>query len=120
MADPNAADQDIPIALDFLPGITRDGTRFDANTYLDGQWCRFRKGRPRKIGGYFNAYGGLAGTPRKVHEYFQGDQLIVHVGTTNGIQQVILDSNGNLISSTDRTPTIFAGGANVGWTLDSI
>jgi len=34
------------------PGITRDGTPFDANTYIDGEWVRFYKNRPQKIGGY--------------------------------------------------------------------
>jgi len=34
------------------PGIQRDGTQFAAPLYTDGQWVRFQRGRPRKIGGY--------------------------------------------------------------------
>lgn len=34
------------------PGISRDGTRLDSSTYIDGQWVRFNHGRPKKIGGY--------------------------------------------------------------------
>jgi len=34
------------------PGIQRDGTNFASDSYIDGQWCRFYMGRPRKIGGY--------------------------------------------------------------------
>lgn len=34
------------------PGIKRDGTNFSQQYYNDGQWCRFQRGYPRKIGGY--------------------------------------------------------------------
>ena len=40
--------------IDFLgpePGIQRDGTQFDTRRCIDGQWVRFYKGRPKKIGG---------------------------------------------------------------------
>ena len=34
------------------PGIQRDGTLFDSTAYTDGEWVRFYRGLPRKIGGY--------------------------------------------------------------------
>lgn len=34
------------------PGIARDGTRLDSTTFIDGQWVRFQRGRPKKMGGY--------------------------------------------------------------------
>lgn len=34
------------------PGISRDGTRLDSPTFIDGQWVRFQRGRPKKMGGY--------------------------------------------------------------------
>jgi hypothetical protein len=113
---------DVPISLDFSPGVQRDGTRFDANRYLHMLWCRFRNSRPRKILGYVAAFQGLNGVPRKIHIYYSGDLIIVHVGTTAGIQQVILDPNGNFISSADRTPLGggFPGGPAIGWTLDAL
>ena len=40
------------ISLQIKPGIQRDGTIFDAPTYVDGRWVRFQRGRPRKMGGY--------------------------------------------------------------------
>ena len=39
-------------ALDTKPGIQRDGTTLDRDFYQDGEWVRFQRGRPRKIGGY--------------------------------------------------------------------
>ena len=38
--------------INALPGIQRDGTRLDSDKYIDGEWVRFYKGKPRKIGGY--------------------------------------------------------------------
>ena len=46
-----AADHIIDI-LNPQPGIQRDGTKFDTKLCIDGQWVRFYKGRPKKIGGY--------------------------------------------------------------------
>lgn len=34
------------------PGFQRDGTTLDRNFYVDGQWTRFQRGRPKKMGGY--------------------------------------------------------------------
>ena len=45
-----AADHIIDI-LNPGPGIQRDGTSFDTNLCIDGQWVRFYRGRPKKIGG---------------------------------------------------------------------
>lgn len=109
-----------PFPLDFQPGIQRDGTRFDSTRYLDGLWARFRLGRPRKIGGYQLITGSLNGLSRRMHCFYQNGQIITHVGTTNGIQQVVFDRFGNLISMNDRTPAAYVGGANVSLTFDSI
>ena len=40
------------ISLSIGAGIQRDGTQFDSPMYVDGQWVRFQRSRPRKIGGY--------------------------------------------------------------------
>jgi hypothetical protein len=109
-----------PFTLDSLPGIQRDGTPFDAKRALDSLWCRWRLGRPRKMGGFQSITDGLGGLPRRVHCWYNGSRVISHVGTVNGIQQVIFDNFGNLISVTDRTPTTFLGGADTGFTMDAI
>ena len=41
-----------PLISSSKPGIQRDGTPFASEHYIDGQWCRFYMGKPRKIGGY--------------------------------------------------------------------
>ena len=42
----------VPVNVKSDPGIKRDGTKFEGNFYVDGQWVRFQRGLPRKIGGY--------------------------------------------------------------------
>lgn len=32
------------------PGIKRDGTKFEGDHYTDGQWVRWQRNLPRKMG----------------------------------------------------------------------
>ena len=109
-----------PSLLDFQPGTQRDGTKLDANRYLDALWARWRLGRPRKMPGYRQITGQLNGIPRRVHCFYRGDEVIIHVGTQNGIQQIITDTQGNLTGIFDRTPAAFPAGISIGWTIDAI
>ena len=111
---------DQPFLLDFQPGVQRDGTAFDAKRYLDSLWCRWRLGRPRKMGGIKRITDQLNGLPRRIHAWFNGSNIITHIGSVNGIQQVVFDSSGNFVSIADRTPTGFAAGSTIGFTMDAI
>jgi hypothetical protein len=49
--------------LGVQPGIKRDGTVFETREYSDGEWCRFQRGVPKKMGGYrelFSTFNGIA------------------------------------------------------------
>jgi len=109
-----------PFLLDFMPGIDRDGTAFDSSRYLDGLWCRWRLKRPRKMGGFKQITDVINGTPRRIHCFYQNGLVYVHVGTSYGIQQVVMDAAGNMLSIQDRTPVTFVGGADIGFTMDAI
>lgn len=109
-----------PIPLVFAPGVQRDGTRLDTDSALDSLWTRWRLGRPRSMGGFSQITDTLNGVPRKIHMFYTGAQTYIHVGTSAGLQQVVIDQNGNFISIVDRTPIDFAAGPNVGWTLDAM
>ena len=52
------------ISLNIKPGIQRDGTEFDAPCYVNGQWVRFQRGRPRKMGGYKGIFQNASGISR--------------------------------------------------------
>jgi hypothetical protein len=110
-----------PFAFNFKPGIARDGTTFDSDQYADGLWCRWRLGRPRKMRGYKQITDQLLGTPRRIHCFYQNGQVISHIGSVNGIQQVVFNhQTGALISIADRTPSNFTAGSNIGFTMDAI
>jgi len=110
----------VPSALNFLPGVQRDGTRLDSDCSIDSLWTRWRLGRPRKMLGYKDVYAQLAGPGRRVHMFYQGSNTIIHIGTSKSLEQIVIDQDGNFVSHADRTPAIFISGPNAGWTLDAV
>jgi len=104
-----------PTLIRSQPGIKRDGTEFEGDFYTDGQWCRFQRGLPRKIGGYRNT------TPRlreKVYgmSSFSADLLnYVACGEGSFLEQVSIDQNGNPTAISDRTPVAFVPNVNNVW-----
>ncbi len=81
-------------ALDTKPGIQRDGTLFDKEFYVDGQWVRFQRGRPRKIGGYRQITDSLAGPSRGIFVVPRSDFNNVYSGYSDGLQVIPIDNNG--------------------------
>ena len=82
--------------LGVQPGIKRDGTVFESREFSDGEWCRFQRGTPRKIGGYRELFATFTGIPRGmiansfngVNYIFVGNQYGLEVfttGTTFGV-----------------------------------
>jgi len=78
------------------PGIKRDGTIFESREFSDGEWCRFQRGTPRKMGGYRELFATFTGIPRGmisnsfngVNYVFVGNQYGLEVfttGTTFGV-----------------------------------
>ncbi|CAB4195226.1 hypothetical protein UFOVP1286_4 [uncultured Caudovirales phage] len=67
------------------PGIKRDGTIFESREFSDGEWCRFQRGTPKKMGGYRQLFGSFNGVPRgMVTNAFNGINYI-YVGNAGGI-----------------------------------
>jgi hypothetical protein len=87
------------------PGIKRDGTKFEGDQYVDGQWVRFQRGLPRKIGGYRSINKYIEGLPRAIHEYTQDNLTYLHLGSANLVERLYIDDSFNTSVVTDRTPT---------------
>ena len=68
-------------------GIQRDGTEFASSSYVDGQWCRFQYGRPRKMGGYSGAFLNAPGISRGVIINSSNGQTWVISGFSGSVQQ---------------------------------
>jgi hypothetical protein len=87
------------------PGIKRDGTKFDGDHYVDGQWCRFQRSLPRKMGGYRSINRYLKDVVRALHEYTQDSLTYVHAGSANAVERFYIDGTFNTSTIYDRTPT---------------
>lgn len=67
------------------PGIKRDGTVFESSEFSDGEWCRFQRGVPKKIGGYREMFGSFRGTARGIISNSYDGVNYIFTGNQNGI-----------------------------------
>jgi hypothetical protein len=81
-------------SLDTQPGIQRDGTIFDKQFYNDGEWVRFQRGRPRKMGGYRVISDQLTGPSRGIWVNPQNAFTSIFSGYNDGLQVLTIDNNG--------------------------
>lgn len=93
------------IPIRSLPGIKRDGTRLEGDNYVDGQWVRFQRGLPRKMGGYRSINKYLREISRALSEFTQDSLTYIHSGSTTLVERLYIDASGNTSIITDRTPT---------------
>lgn len=106
------------VQIKSIPGIKRDGTKFEGDNYVDGQWVRFQRGLPRKIGGYRAISKYLSGISRALHEYTQNSLTYVHSGSANFVERFYIDGSYNTSVVTNRTPaTLAENDANM-WQFD--
>lgn len=107
------------IQIRSLPGIKRDGTRFEGDQYVDGQWVRFQRNLPRKISGYRSINKFLQGLPRTLLEYTQDQLTYIHAGSANKVERFYIDGTYNTSVISDRTPSsgFTASAANL-WQFD--
>lgn len=100
------------------PGIKRDGTRLEGDNYVDGQWVRFQRGLPRKIGGYRSISKYLRGLARSLFEYTQDNLTYVHAGAADRLESFYIDGTYNTSTVADRTPAALVANANNMWQFD--
>ncbi len=107
-----------PIPIKSNPGIKRDGTTFEGDFYVDGQWTRFQRGLPRKIGGYSSVIRTLRGNSRGFTNYPSGNFVFCHSGTADRLERFTIDVQKNASDITNRTPVGFPVSENNRWTFD--
>ncbi len=107
-----------PILVRSRPGIKRDGTQFEGDNYIDGLWCRFQRGLPRKMGGYRSVTSTL---PEKVYgmrvDSINGVQY-AHLGGASSLEQIRMDGFGNFTGQSARIPGGFANSTDNVWQMD--
>ena len=104
--------------LDTQPGIQRDGTIFDKMFYNDGEWVRFQRGRPRKVGGYRVISDQLTGPSRGIWVNPQNAFTSIFSGYNNGLQVLTIDNNGVGAGVGDFTLSNFTASNRNLWQFD--
>lgn len=111
----------LPQLMVSQPGITRDGTRLQHPTYIDGQWMRFWQDKPRKMLGYREQVRDVDGIARNISVFNSGGYCYVHTGSTEAFQRYAIElvsgANTTLI---DRTPAAYAPDPQTLWSSDVI
>jgi hypothetical protein len=113
-------------AIKMAPGILRDGTRFAKPNWIDGQWCRFYRGLPQKMGGYKQIPDPFDTTfpnqiPRGLFVLPQSPNFDVYVGDQDSVGFIPIDFFGNPVGGyVDRTPVAppFAANPANQWQFD--
>lgn len=112
--------------LIYSPGIQRDGTQFQSEFCLDGQWIRFQRGKVKKIGGMKGAitvYGAERVTSLTIFPWERGEILIFLCSNQGLAAQVnspdwVIAHNNNLLQGAFpetvlwETETVIDRGAN--------
>lgn len=109
---------DNTVILKSLPGIKRDGTKFDGDYYIDGQWVRFQRGLPRKIGGYRSINKYLTEISRGIAAFTQQGFVYCHSGGSSTLERFTIDGSGNTSIISDRTPTTLVDSSLNQWMFD--
>lgn len=109
------------IALQTQPGIQRDGTQFASIRYVDGQWVRFQRGLPRKIGGYVGSFLNAHLSRGMIMSATNGVNYVVS-GYSNGVEQWTTTTNDAVGSGaaqfTMPSSTYWSANANNLWQFD--
>jgi hypothetical protein len=107
------------VALNIKAGIQRDGTQFDSPVYIDGEWVRFQRGRPRKVGGYKGIFLNGTGVSRGMIQSSLTGLNYVYSGYSSGAQWWQTDDDDGVGSGpTAISLSDFTSNANNLWQWD--
>lgn len=110
-----------PVHIQSLAGIKRDGTRLQGDYYIDGQWCRFQRGLPRKMGGYVQLSTSISGLSRGMYTFSANNNLYLHTGSGNALERMTIAYEDGIASAvTNRTPAGFSASDYNMWSMDAI
>jgi hypothetical protein len=101
------------IILRSNPGIKRDGTKYEGDFYVDGQWVRWQRGLPRKMGGYRSTQKYLTEISRGLSNFTQQGFVYCHSGGASTLERFTIDGSLNSSIISDRTPVAVAATATV-------
>lgn len=109
-----------PVIIKSLPGIKRDGTKYEGDYYVDGQWVRWQRGLPRKVGGYAVVNRYLTEISRGVKTFTENGLTYFHSGSSGLVERFTLNSSGNASLIANRTPASLQVSDENLWQFDVI
>lgn len=109
------------IPISSAPGVQRDGTLFDSKAYTDARWCRFYRGKPKKMAGYRELRNDYPEPARGMHIDTIGSLVYTFIGSQSYVQRATIDLStfSATTSFIDRTPVGFNANINNLWQFDS-
>lgn len=107
------------VPLRFKNGIQRDGTVYNSDSCIAGQWVRFYESCARKMGGYKVTDNGNENIIRTLFVVPRSGSIDLYIGRANSIGYINIDIQGNATAEVDRTPiTGFTPDENNIWSFD--
>lgn len=107
--------------FNFSPGTKRDNTLFDGNYYSDAKWCRWFRGKAKKMGGYMAMYDQFSGLIRgEPLLYSKNNFNYIYGGSESAVEMLIADHQTVGGSFYDRTPAGFTIHASNEWKTTAI
>lgn len=107
-----------PVPIRSAPGIKRDGTQFEGDNYIDGLWCRFQRGLPRKINGYVGVTSTVPELARGMSSFSANGTQYLHMGGATTLTQIQANSEGIFTAQNDRTPAALVDSSDNLWQFD--
>lgn len=105
--------------LVMIPEIQRDGTNFSNRSWVEGQWCRFYQGSPKKMGGYKEIANNIPGVSRGIMIVPTYPNFRIFIGTSTDLYYIEVDSDFNVTTAlTTITPVGFAADPDNTWDFD--
>jgi hypothetical protein len=81
------------VPLVYKAGIQRDGTDFQDEYCIDGQWIRFVEGKIRKMKGNQQIHIPVGHSPTLLDVYFNGNTNVLFYTYNDGVNRCITDLN---------------------------
>lgn len=112
---------DVIYPFAFKPGVKRDGTIFEGDYNTDSKWCRWYRGKAKKMGGYLLADQQYSGIIRGETQSFPiNGYNWIYGGSSGALEVVLLDSNGQGGTYYDVTPAGLVDNDAHEWCMTSI
>ena len=100
-------------------GIQRDCTVYDSDNYVDGEWCRFYNGAPRKMGGYSALTAGTSEVVRNMFSVPISSAIDIYLGRPSSLSYIEVTFSGQTSAPVVRTPTSgFVANPDNQWCFD--